>query len=96
MEGGGTGTRPFQAHAQVQLQGCVSTTNSIIQTDCANGSVYYNDLVQFESYKSFQADPFHYKLDPDLAAQFKKISLLVAHFGGLIAHSVVKGGCSCE
>jgi hypothetical protein len=48
MESGGAGARPFQARAQT-IQGCASTTNSIIQSYCANGIVYYTDLVQFES-----------------------------------------------
>src|SRR5215471_16248304 len=47
--GSGAGARPFQASAQIQLQGCASTNNSIIQTYCANGVIYFNDLVQFES-----------------------------------------------
>ena len=48
MESGGAGARPFQARAE-GVQGCASTTNSIIQSYCANGVVYYNDLVQLES-----------------------------------------------
>src|SRR5215469_13964324 len=36
MEGGGAGTQPFQARAQVTLGGCASTTNSIIQNYCLN------------------------------------------------------------
>jgi hypothetical protein len=49
MEGGGAGTRPFQARADIQLQGCASTNNSIIQNYCANGVLYYSDLVQLEA-----------------------------------------------
>ena len=48
MESGGSSARPFTAQAQ-GIQGCTSTTNSIIQSYCVNGVVYYTDLVQFES-----------------------------------------------
>src|SRR6266481_5782308 len=46
MESGGANARPFQANAQAQ--GCTSTTNSIIQNYCVNGSAYFLDLFQFE------------------------------------------------
>ncbi|HXB73500.1 MAG TPA: putative Ig domain-containing protein [Candidatus Acidoferrales bacterium] len=40
---------PFQAQAQIVVQGCASTTNSIIQNYCLNGAIYFNDLTQLES-----------------------------------------------
>jgi len=48
VESGGAGARPFQASAQIQLQGCAATGNTIIRNYCANGVVYFTDLTQFE------------------------------------------------
>jgi hypothetical protein len=48
--GGGDAAQPFQARAQIAVQGCAATGNSIIQSYCGNGTgIYYNDLVQLES-----------------------------------------------
>ncbi len=49
LEAAGAGAPPFQAQAQINLGSCASQNNSIIQTYCLNGVVYYNDLVQFEN-----------------------------------------------
>jgi hypothetical protein len=45
---GNTATASFSGTLN-SIQGCASTTNSIIQSYCVNGVVYGNDLVQFES-----------------------------------------------
>src|SRR5215475_8271611 len=49
VEGRNWAARPFQAHAQITVQGCTSTGNSIIKNYCVNGVVYGPDLVQLES-----------------------------------------------
>src|SRR5580700_961532 len=46
IESGSAGARAFQANAQIQ--GCSSTTNSIIQNYCVNSRAYRADLTQLE------------------------------------------------
>ena len=48
MDTGAAAPRPFQARAQV-INPCAPGGNSIFQTDCVNGVIYYNDLTQLES-----------------------------------------------